>query len=546
MLPRNYRGMTFCCSVCRKDDVRKTDFMNQKEIVTYASDANKVNFDFGFTPTIYILDEDGQYIVYWDTGLPASFSRGFLVPEGTQGVFLRAAGSTIFLSARDETGKLHFFTRGIFDYEWNAGCPGIDVSFNDDVPIQYPPEGPQGSFFLGHGVRKMPLEGFIEHPVDDLEPFLTPYLSIAVTGKGDAERDLKIAGRAPESGEWGYYYKKINEPTWQFCVEPTAEPLDLPKNQLFPFNPRLPKTLRLNYDGKLSYVPKRVFSCKIPSIIPPSSEVTITFEGLSRWITASEPCYLTLKYGEEMQRLRIYLVDAWGLSYNHRNDDKLIGREGEPKPLVGTLILTPEQLELTENPRSALGSYVKKYFLDFHEKTKAIPVLATDQLAIMKFGYIQCTLKRTLSPQEKACSFYRRKAEDPRLSMIPQNKEECANLLQANKDRLSEIKTIHHHRLLHASKNALINGDLSFIRPVVSLLFKEVIQPKDPTYEQAIKDIKLLFRLHRAANMFTLRREEAPEGYYRAKDILHSRIKHLERQVNNYHEHRGQSAPAIM
>lgn len=81
-LPHNRRAWAFSCSVRTKPEIRRTDFIHPNEIVSFFSDANGIRFDFGFTPTLYVLDKDGLKIVYWDTGLPASFSRGFLVPEG--------------------------------------------------------------------------------------------------------------------------------------------------------------------------------------------------------------------------------------------------------------------------------------------------------------------------------------------------------------------------------------------------------------------------------------------------------------------------------
>ncbi|KGP62276.1 hypothetical protein EP47_07395 [Legionella norrlandica] len=329
-LPHERRAWCFSCSVCKKDEVRKTDFIDPSEIVSFAKDGNGINFDFGFTPTIYVLDNEGQKIVYWDTGLPASFSRGFLVPDGMQGLSISAAGSTVFLSAIDAEEKLHFFTRMI-DYEINGACPGLKVSYTE-TPVVQPPNG---SFFLGHGVRKLPLDGWVEHKIDDIPSNLTHKVCIRLTGKGDDARELRILGQDSEL-RWGYYSKNITDNKWEFHADPAAEPTNHEDIRPIPFNPTYPNSQKMSYEGKL-------FVRKFPHIrkVEDTSETTIELKNFHPFLSDAEPLSIVLSHpGEPPQTLKIHAVDAWGLHYHHKHDEELIGSvDGEPKALSELLFL---------------------------------------------------------------------------------------------------------------------------------------------------------------------------------------------------------------
>ncbi|KTC85314.1 hypothetical protein [Legionella cincinnatiensis] len=530
-LPHDRRAWAFSCSVRTKPEIRRTDFIHPNEIVSFFSDANGIHFDFGFTPTLYVLDKDGLKIVYWDTGLPASFSRGFLVPQGTQGQSISAAGSTVFLSAIDAEGKLHFFTRMI-DYEINGACPGLKVSYTD-IPVVEPPDGPEGSFFLGHGIRKLPLQGWVEHSVDEILPNLTHNVCIRLTGQGDEARELRIQGKDPKLG-WGYYFKNISETSWTFHPEPAAAPANLAENTIIPFNPACPKTSKLSYTGKLYYR-------KLPHIlrIEDTSDITIELKDFHPFLTDADPFSLVIHHpNEPSQHLKIHAVDAWGLHYHHHHDEELVGTvDGEPKALIGTLILTPEQIELTRDNKSSIGAYLKNHFLDYQGKTKAIPIIADNSMAILKFGPAKCCFKRSLSEEEISGSFYMRKAMAPELAITSGSLQEYTRLLDKNKECLHDIKSIFSERQKEDRRYALLNINMSFIRPLAAGVFKTIIKPEDPTYEQAIEDLGLLLNAHRKATAYSgLGRTQAP-GYEQAVAILNERIKQLH-EIISHAEHR--------
>jgi len=521
-LPDNCKDLAFSCSVRTKPTVRTTESMNNKEIVSFFSDANGINFDFGFTPTLYVLDKEGYKITYWDTGLPPSFSRGFLVPEGMKGLSLSAAGSTIFLSAVDSDGQFHFYTR-MHDYEINGSCPGLAVSYKDVPAVK--PDTDSGSYFLGDGIRQLPLAGWREHDVQEIMPHLSDKVCIRLTGEGDESRQLRIQAEHPEQG-WGYYAKNIFENHWQFYPEPAAETISVPPQN----ESTIPDSLKLSYDGVL-------YARQIPDPRKKkvASKVTLALEEFHPFLTDSEPFYLVLKHPDPAPegsglRLKIHAVDAWGFHYHQNHDDKLFGSvDGEPKALIGTLVLTEEQQALAKDKHSPLGAFVKKYFLKYDGKTKSIPIIADNGMTILMFGHKDCRFTRQLSEQEINNSFYMQKAMDPSLTTSPESVERCNQLLIANQDCLTEIKTIFSTRRKEDAIAAATNFTISMGHPIVSSMFK-VYSPDDPTYKQAVEDTKLLFRAHKKATGYSAKGKTHAVGYEKAIGILNQRIANLQKK----------------
>ena len=519
LLPPNRRGWAFSCSVCTKPEVRTTEFMHPNEIVKYFSDGNQdspVNFDFGFTPTIYVLNADGTKIVYWDTGLPPSFSRGFLVPEDTQVLFISAAGSTIFLCAIDAEEKLHYFTR-MLDYEINGSCPGLKVSYSE-IPLEYPPEGPNSSFFLGHGTRKMPLSGWIEHSVDAILPQLTHKICIRLTGQGNPMRELRIQGKDSELG-WGYYSKAITDKQWEFNPDPTAAPTDHMKDEALSFNALLPK-LKKTYTG--TFYKNKFFQLTNT----PLSKVTMELTDFHPFISDADAVYLVISASnEEPQPIRIYMGDAWGLHCN-KYDEELFGTpDGEFKPLIGTVVLTSEQIEFAEQGESYLADFIKKYILPYNNKTKAITAIADNNTVNLRFGQHRYCFKRTLSEEEINDSFYIKEAMNPQLLITPKTSEEYEDLIAKNKECLKKIKSIFLKRQLVNSKEAVVNLNAELIRPSIAGVFK-MARLSDPTYEQAASDLKTLFKVDKKAAAHSVKKGKT-QGYTKAVNILDLRIKNL-------------------
>ncbi len=528
ILPSDLLSWTFSCSIAVNDDIRNTRFMNPQEIVDHGYDGANRLFRAGFCATIYVLNKNGQLISYWDTGLPPSFSRGFLVPEGTQGRFIVAAGSVVFLLALDSSGNWLFFTRKL-DYEYNGATPGIKVTFENKYhALETDSHTTSDVFPLGYGERQMPLAGWNAHCVNEIRDCINGCIAIVVTGQGDDERELRIGGYDAITNEWGYYYKKITELDWQFHSDPSMEPINDSEIQFTPYDSKLPP-LKYNYAGTLSCT--SLFSHSCPALSKESlALISLELEGMSPWLSDSDPCYLKVTFKGRSERLRLYIVDAWNLAYNHRNDQDLIGsRDGEPKGLIGTIIFTDEQLIHASEKNSPL-----RIFLPFDRKSKKIPIIVNDEHAFLKFDSIKCCFSRSLTQEETKRSFYIQKAMDEALLRAPENYQECTSLIQENERCLQLLKTIYSHRRLKVKQNLLIDSNLSALQPIASLLCKGVLKPQDPTYQQAINDIKLLFKIHKSTQSYANCKDNKQPGFTTAKIILRARINALKLLTNQF------------
>lgn len=532
-IPSDTIDIAFSCSVCKKDEIRRTDFIHPAEIVKYFSDANYNNleemengirFDFGFTPTLFVLLKGGQKIVYWDTGLPPSFSRGFLVPDGMRALSISAAGSTIFICTIDDKGALHYFTR-MLDYEINGACPGLKVSYIETPRID-PPEGPDSSFFLGQGIRKNPLTGWVEHPVGDL--FTTDKIRIRLTGEGDKARDLIILGQDLQEG-WGYYSKNISETQWTFIPDPTAEPTQFEENK---------SDITSTYEEKKNTYAGRFYDAKTKynplGKIRPGIKVELTH--FHPFITDSDEVYLVIHSpGEEPQPIRIYIVDGWGLHY-HQYDERLFGTvDGEPKPLLGTLVLTNEQQVFAENANTPLADFLKNQILPYHGKTKEIGITADNCQVTLRLGENKCRVERKVTAEEIYHSFYMKRAMNKKLTAIPQNPKECDTLIAINKKCLEKIESIFSKRKLRSGLNIGLHAGARPLRKIIVSVFKFIYAPQDPTYEQAAYDIRKLFSIHLKSALYACTRpEDKAPGYMEAKRILNKRLNALENMKKNF------------
>ncbi len=190
---------------------------------------------------------------------------------------------------------------------------------------------------------------------------------------------------------------------------------------------------------------------------------------------------------------------------------------------------------LSKNKNSAIGAYIKGHFLAYDGKTKAIPIIADNSMAILKFGHTRCHFKRKLTENEKKYSFYMRKVMESQLIAEPQSPQECAALIDKNKGCLQEIKSIFSERRKKDLKDEMINEGASVVRPLASSLCKFVIKPDDPTYEQAISDIQLLFKVHKWAENYSVHGKSQALGYKEAISILNHRIDYLQEILHQYH-----------
>lgn len=508
-LPAKRRAWTFSCSV-RDKDVRRVDFIDPSERVIYYSDMNGVKFDFGYTATIYVLLEDGQRIVYWDTGLPPSFSRGFLTPLNgtTQGQSISAAGSTIFISVLDNTNRLRFFTR-MYDYEINGACPGLTYTYQVKPNLDSHAE----TVALGFGERKLPLEGWREHATSNIpEGHLSSQVSIHLTGQGNAARELRIQG-TDGANRRGYYYKKIDDLNWQFQPD---ERLDVMIQAPFPYNPQAQERGK-NYSGQ-------VIKAKIP-------EFQVELHSFHPFLTAEEPCILSVNYKDETANLNLHCVDGWTMIYHTKYHEDLVGvQEGEPKSLQATLVLTPEQLNCAKD--SLIYKFIQENFLPYHEQVNSIQLVADNENVFLSSNDEELKLyfSRPLAQKELDESFYLKQARAVVHLEAPPTKEGLLKLIHQNKEILNDLTEIQDQYRRDAARFLVEDICVVLARPMASVIFN--FEKDDPTYKKAVEDLEKPLKKQVRTEWSNLKKEN--KTFQMAKDILEARILELEEIYDSY------------
>jgi hypothetical protein len=508
-LPADRRSWSFSCSV-RDKAIRRVDFMDPSEIVLYYSDMNGVKFDFGFTATIYVLLEDGQRIVYWDTGLPPSFSKGFLTPlkGATQGQSLSAAGSTIFISVLDSSNRLRFFTR-MYDYEINGACPGLTYTYQ----IKLDQDSTDETVPLGFGERKLPLEGWREHSISKiLDGHLSSKVSIHLTGQGNSARELRIQG-TDFANRSGYYFKRIDDFDWQFQPDERLEIFTQPP---FPYNLDAPQMVK-NYNGQ-------VIKAKIP-------EFRVDLHSFHPFLTAEEPCSLSVSYKGETANISLHSVDEWTLVHHKKYHEDLIGvQEGEPKSLQATIILTPEQLNCSKE--SLIYRLIQENFLPYHEQVNSIQLVADNEAVLLSSndGELKLHFSRALTQSELDASFYIKRARAVVNLELPQSKEELLKLIHLNKETLNDLTEIQNQYRRDEAKFLLEDICAIFAGPLASVIFN--FEKEDPTYKKAVEDLTNPFKSQLRAEWSNLTKEN--KTFQTAKNLLETRILELEELSAHY------------
>lgn len=372
-LPREYKAWTFNCSLkIKPEDRRSIEFMHPDDIVHYFEDADNKKIEFGFTATAYVLSADGRKIGFWDTGLAASFGRAFTTPHRGNFVAenLSAAGSTVMVIGNNAEGEKEIYTR-MFDYEINGACPGEQHTYQKTAC-----PSPDRILGLLEAKRKLPLPGWRKMAKIILgeNDFITNRISIELTGQGNSARLLKVAGS--KNGEHGYYQKMIEDLTWEFI--PAQEANDGPPPSLVEQKPSKEEHLEHNemdYEGKI---------LSFSSLAPDTKHIPtqIELKNFHYFLGADEPATIDLRdsYGNQLS-LNFHTTDAWTLTTQKKRREGLIGnKDGEPKPLLGTLIIPDAYLNSDDPGLQALV----KLFMPFHMKMNAFGVMASDERVVIQ------------------------------------------------------------------------------------------------------------------------------------------------------------------
>jgi hypothetical protein len=162
--------------------------------VLFEDIAGRTHDGGGGLSTYYFLGADGTSIAFSDSGLPPDFSHTIGGPERSTFVAeaMEVCADTIFvINAYGElcTRMVDFDTNGadtmFFVYSYDRADPRKDA-------IAIPAED-----WLAH--KPIPLEGQAQ---------IAARITIALTGKHNQDRELRVAGYGPDR-QPGYYYKQI-------------------------------------------------------------------------------------------------------------------------------------------------------------------------------------------------------------------------------------------------------------------------------------------------------------------------------------------------
>ena len=373
-LPDN-KTWCFSFSVMRAPWKRETR-MHEKDIVTYWEDIDGNRTEFGLTATIFCVTPDGQRIRFTDTGLPTSWNRAITSPERGRFIIenISASASTIFVI--NKTGKM--YTR-MYDYELDGGGPALRWVFDREKRTEGDEIAP-----IMTSIRTYPLPGWLEQePIVQLlkgdgksKAAITEKITIVLTGKGNAARELRVQGR-DSIGRYGYFRKMIFDKTWEFIE--TGEKFsdaDIIKDYLA----KAPegKILDKNYSGTVSK----------------PGEADLKAELLDFYYFNS-PATLRVHVNNKYFDMTFHTADLWSPTVQKKYHPELVGHpSGEPRLIQGAIVI-PEDILNSSDPD--IKGTVDKYFREFNKEPIAFTVSADDRQVLIESKTLQRSLRKNLS-----------------------------------------------------------------------------------------------------------------------------------------------------
>jgi hypothetical protein len=373
-LPEN-KTWCFAFSTMTAPWKRKTP-MHEKDIVTYWEDIDGNKTEFGFTATIYAVTPDGQKIRFTDTGLPASWGKAITSPERGRFIIENMCASASVIFVINKTGRM--YTR-MYDFELDGGCPALRFTYDRGKRTVDDEIAP-----LMTSIRTHPLPGWREQePVSELfskggsgKAAITSKITIVLTGRGNAERELRVQGRNSR-GEYGYWKKMLYGSRWGFVV--TGEKFndeDIIKNYLEKAHEG--KSPDKDYAGTLSR----------------SGETDLKAELLGFYYF-NTPATLRIHVNSKHFDMILHTVDLWSPTVQKKNHPDLVGHpSGEPKLLQGAIEI-PDELLNSSDPE--IKSVVDKYFREFNKEPIAFTISADDRRVSIESKTLQRSLRKNLS-----------------------------------------------------------------------------------------------------------------------------------------------------
>lgn len=372
-LPEN-KTWCFSFSVMRAPWKREAR-MHENDIVSWWEDVDGNRTEFGLTATLFCVTPDGQRIRYTDTGLPASWNKAITSPERGRFIIenISASASTIFVI--NKTGKM--YTR-MYDYELDGGGPALRWVFERGKRTEGDEVAP-----IMTSIRTYPVPGWVQQePIDQLfkrdgnsKAAITGKITIALTGKGNAARELRVQGR-DSSGRYGYFRKMIFDKTWEFIG--TGEKFN-DEDIIRDYLGKAPegKKLDKNYSGSVSK----------------SGEADLKAELLDFYYFNS-PARLRVHVNNKYFDMTFHTVDLWSPTVQKKHHPELVGHpSGEPRLLQGAIEI-PDEVLNSSDPE--IKSVVERYFSEFNKEPIAFTISADDRRVIIESKTLQRSLKNNL------------------------------------------------------------------------------------------------------------------------------------------------------
>ena len=267
--------------------------------------------------TVYFLLENGQEIVFTDSGLPPDWSKSILGPE--RGSFIAenisVSASTIFLI--NKAGEM--YTR-LIDFD----TMGSDPMFFKYTYKPYTQKYSGKNYLSNYTPWGLPNEDWKKQPNIVLHGSakISKYITILQTGHGNYARELRVAG-TDSNGNTGFYFKDLAARNWSF--EPCE--LNIPASDYFENSTEDASSLR---GEKLEYS----YSGFITKNGIKDNSLSVSINNLP--LTSEGNCIITISDGSNSVDILLYLVEIW--TYTKRFSP---GTDGTPR----YYFVTPHFLE---------------------------------------------------------------------------------------------------------------------------------------------------------------------------------------------------------
>ncbi len=358
-IPRNTRGMTITRRSANTIGYMEDRIGNKIKGGGEGPINENGQGSFGGLIHIYLLSEDGAEINYADTGLPTGFGYRYSTPLRGRFIAENIAGSGSIVFLIGETGRI--FSKPL-DFDMNGNNPMMyNYSYYPVENDEY--DGDNEDRFGFVNLPAIPWNEEPEIPMWGLRA-ITKEISMLSTGKGNAQRELRVQGRN-EVGLYGYYHKQIfTQDEWDFTV--TNIPFKNDEILVSTFNKKefqLGAKKDMYFSGKMKI--KQLFG-----------EKKITADVLNYNLVDSPATIRITLPTKEQFNILLHTVDMWTMQ---SLDDP--GRDGSPKLSFGTVEI-PQNVLSTNNKR--IRRFLEKYLIKAHLAEFRFNIMASTEFVVIE------------------------------------------------------------------------------------------------------------------------------------------------------------------